>query len=196
MTIINTVYVAFLSNRTAIIPPFKPAHISSSAGRPAFSEVFDVPRMSRLIPGGLPIVDWYEVKEKESNYTDELGCWSAWATPRPDSGPRNGIIPRILHIDVSYTPVPRNTKLLQSLPNELHIRHTALAALTFPDGRSQAHLPEQAPFPGKNGHTRLPDERLACFDFLYYGSGVEVRSSDILLLLNRKLTEALIRLMK
>lgn len=178
MTIINMLYVGFLSNRTAVIPPFKPAHVSSAAGYPAFSEIFDVPKMSALIPGGMPILDWYDVKDHNSTHMDELGCWSAWATPRPDSGPRNGPIPRYIHVDASYTPVPKGSKLVATMPTELHMRHTALSALTFPDGRKQAHLPPQAPFPGKSGHRRLPDEQMACFDFLYYGSGVSVRKYD------------------
>ena len=168
MTIVNMLYVAFLANRTGVIPPFAPSHVSSTGGHPPFSEVFDLPRMASEI--GMPLIEWQDLKSPNSVARDELGCWSVWATTKPaDDSPRTGPIPNFLHLDVSYTPVPRHT-----VPPDQHVRFTPLAALTFPDGRKYAGLPHEAPYASAGGHRQLPSERMACFDFLYYASAVYV----------------------
>lgn len=180
MTVINMLYVALLTNRTGVVPPFEPSHVGKDAGLPPFSEVFDLPRLSSLIR--LPLVEWYDLKSRNSTHVDELGCWSAWATPRPDFGPRDGPIPPHIRVDASYTPVPKHAKLVESQPQELHVRFDVLASLTYPEGRKDARLPAEAPYPSAGGHKKLPDEHMACFDFLYYGVSVYVRILLCLLL--------------
>lgn len=163
-------YVAYLSNRTGVIPPFAPSHVSWTGGFPPFSEVFDLPRMATEIER--PLIEWQDVKKPDSP-PDELGCWSVWATTKPeDDSPRTGPIPGYLNLDVSYTPVPRH-----AVPQDQHVRFAPLAAITFPDGRKHANLPHEAPYPSAGGHRQLPSEQMACFDFLYYASAVYVRRS-------------------
>ena len=166
-------YVALLTKRVGIITPFVPSHVGQAAGLPPFSEVFDLPRLSSLI--NLPLLEWYELKDRNSTHVDELGCWSAWALPQPDFGPRGGPVPPQIHVDASYTPVPQRARLEQNQPHDLHVRFDVLASLTYPEGRRDARLPAEAPYPGANGHKTLPDEHMACFDFLYYGASVYVR---------------------
>ncbi|THH00918.1 hypothetical protein EW145_g7012 [Phellinidium pouzarii] len=174
MTYVNLLYLALLSSRTAILPPFAPSHVGSTAGYIAFGDVFDVPRLARLLDH--PVIEWRDVKREDSAHTDALGCWSIWATAAPaGSGrvPRGNAIEPKLGLDVSYTPVPEATIMFPQFDNDPHTRFAPIAALTFPGGREAAHLPANAPFPGRvSGHTALPDEHMACFDFPYYLASV------------------------
>ncbi|KAH8110631.1 hypothetical protein DFH11DRAFT_1730083 [Phellopilus nigrolimitatus] len=171
MTYINLLYLALLSGRTAVLPPFAPSHVGSAAGFVPFGDVFDVPRLSRSLHNH-PIIEWRDLKRERSTQRDALGCWSIWATAAPggESAPRANLLEAHLALDVAYTPVPRDTVMLPQFDNDPHTRFAPLAALTFPDGRARAHLPAHAPFPatGGAGHAALPDEQLACFDFPYY----------------------------
>ncbi|KAI5122360.1 hypothetical protein M0805_004118 [Coniferiporia weirii] len=174
MTYVNLLNLALFSGRTAIIPPFAPSHVGSAAGFVPFGDVFDVPRLSLLLEH--PVIEWRDLKREDSEHTDEVGCWSIWSTVQPvnsDHAPRGNSIEQKLVLDVSYTPVPTYTIMFPEFDNDPHARFDSIAALTFPDGRTAAHLPAHAPFPGKgSGHTALPDEHMACFDFPYYLASV------------------------
>lgn len=77
--------------------------------------------------------------------------------------------------DVAYTPVPNYAVLEPEVKNDVHVSFWGLASVAFPDGRRRANLPDHAPFPASvSGHTALPDEHLACYDFTYYVSAVHV----------------------
>lgn len=57
----------------------------------------------------------------------------------------------------------------------MHTSFWPLAALTYPSGRENAHLPEHADYPASNGFDALPEEQLTCFDFMYYVASTYVR---------------------
>ena len=113
----------------------------------------------------LPLLEWYELKDRNSTHVDELGCWSAWALPQPDFGPRGGPVPPQIHVDASYTPVPQRARLEQNQPHDLHVRFDVLASLTYPEGRRDARFPAEAPYSGVNGHKTLPDEHMTVLIF-------------------------------
>ena len=172
MTYVNLLYLAFLTNRTAVLPPFAPSHIGSAAGFVNVGDVFDLPRLSEAM--NIPIIQWSDLKRPESEHIDELGCWSIWATAatKPEERkPRHNIIEPHLSLDVSYTPIPSSALILPrpQFNNDPHTRFSSLAALTFPNGRNRANIPSAARFPSPHSeHTSLPDEQMACFDFPYY----------------------------
>lgn len=170
MTYANLLYLALLTGRVAVLPPWQPSHLPEEAGYPPFSEVFDIPRLSQS--ANIPIIEWQDLKQLNSTHEDQLGCWSIWATVAQndaDKRPRGNRLENKLALDVAYTPVPRSTVMLPEYPNDPHTRFGDVAALAFPDGRREAHLPATAPFPAPHsGATTLPDEQMACFDFPYY----------------------------
>ena len=172
MTYFNLLYLAKISGRTAVIPPFAPSHVGSEAGFVPFGDVFDVPRLARNM--GIPVIEWRDVKNENSTVSDEIGCWSPWATASNEHSPRGNTIEPHLALDVSYTPVPDSAILFPQYSNDPHTRFWSLASITFPTGRAAANLPAQARFPSRqSGQTQLPDEQMACFDFLYYVGEVQ-----------------------
>ena len=76
MTYANLVYLALITERVPIIPPFTPSHVGWDVTPIAFGDVFDLPRMRKLI--GKPILEWREVKKQESETLETLGCWNVW----------------------------------------------------------------------------------------------------------------------
>ncbi|TDL28334.1 hypothetical protein BD410DRAFT_780825 [Rickenella mellea] len=165
MSLFNILYVAVISERVAVMPPFAPSHLPQEAGFINFGDVFDVPGLVEGMKH--PVVEWWEVKETGSTTVDEVGCWSIWASSQNDDPkPRPVPQPGYLNIDASYTSIPNEAKVYPSLPGDWHVKMWALAALTFPDYRKY-HL--GTPFPSQlNGHSLPPDEHMACFDFAYF----------------------------
>jgi hypothetical protein len=76
MTYINMVYLAMLTSRTPVIPPFVPSHVDYDGGFPPFDDVFDVLRLAAAI--NMPILEWRDVKQENGTASDELGCWTCW----------------------------------------------------------------------------------------------------------------------
>lgn len=175
MTYMNLLYIAQLTQRTAILPPFAPAldHLSAAAGLIPVSRIFDLPRLSAALR--VPIIEWADVKNENSTTLDELGCWSIWATAGSDKKPRDNPLEKPLGLDIAYTPVPESTFLLPHPEySDPHTTFNSLASLTFPNGRENAHLPSSAHFPAPHSkHTSLPNEQLACFDYPYYVAAVQ-----------------------
>jgi hypothetical protein len=89
MTIANLVHLGMLTGRTTIVPPFAPSHVGRDAPLVPFSEIFDLPRLQAALR--VPLVEWHEVKDIESEETDTLGCWSVWNTVR-QQGPRDSLL--------------------------------------------------------------------------------------------------------
>ena len=79
-------YLASLTGRVPIIPPFAGGHLPDSAGSIDFGVIFDVPRLSKAV--NMDILEWYEVKNFSSPdaAVDDLGCWSAWAMANRNQG--------------------------------------------------------------------------------------------------------------
>ncbi|KAG8906710.1 hypothetical protein FRB99_006308 [Tulasnella sp. 403] len=166
MTIVNMIYLSILTGRVAVIPPHVPVHVGVEANEFLFSDVWDLPRLRRTV--GHPMIEWADIKSGISQ--DHIGCWSVWQTVdgQPHSKPRGSRLNYALHLDISYTKIPENTKLLN-----LHASFWGLAKLGFPDGREEA-LRDASPLPS-NQHKKviLPDERFMCFDILYYAAAHE-----------------------
>ena len=162
MSYFNLLYVAKISGRTAVLPPFAPSHLGSEAGYINFGEVFDIPRLSALM--NVPIIEWRDIKNENSTVRDEIGCWSIWSTSSSEHRPRGNPIEPRLNLDVSYTGIPESAVLYPQIPNDPHVKFWSLATITFPTGRANAHLPSEAEFPSRySGHRQLPDEQMACF---------------------------------
>ncbi len=92
MTYFNLLYLAKITDRVPIIGLFTPSHIGGDAAPIPFGEVFDVPRF--IQESGLPMVEWDEVKNPDSNEIEDLGCWNIWeAVQYYEHYPRGSSIP-------------------------------------------------------------------------------------------------------
>ena len=185
MTYINMIYLALLTTRTPVIPPFAPSHVANDGGFPPFGDIFDVPRLASAI--NAPVLEWRDVKQENSTAFDELGCWTIWGLVGSTSGePRGSKIPYRLGLgmlyllssfqiyptakplsfqDVAYTALPKSSAII----NGYWLSFWTLAKLSFPSPRTRAleEHPPQTPTPGS--HAQLPpNEQLLCFDFMYY----------------------------
>lgn len=103
-----------------------------------------------------------------------MGCWST--TNRNSKQPvKAENVVRHLGLDVAYTRVPNVVHLKPINPNDNHVVFSGLAATIYPVRPliPPQSLPRFARSP--LGHNLSPDDKLACFDFLYYAtSGVDV----------------------
>ncbi|KAJ7768862.1 hypothetical protein B0H16DRAFT_1518426 [Mycena metata] len=176
MSLMNLIYLAMLTERVPILPAFNPSHLSG--GSPdtgevvdtTFGEVFDVPRLAKELR--MPILEWWQVKDRKSTTVDSLGCWNVWqATMEHSSGPQYSVMPRKLNIDISWTIAPKWVKLKPDAANEAHAKFTGLMALAFPEQRNRnLRTPSKSPLLGLS---LPPNEQLLCFDNLYYTANVE-----------------------
>lgn len=86
-----------LTERVPILPAFNPSHFLG--GKPdtevvdtTFGEVFDVPRLAKELR--MPILEWWQVKDRKSTTVDSLGCWNVWqAVMENTSGPQYSATP-------------------------------------------------------------------------------------------------------
>ncbi|KAG8946917.1 hypothetical protein FRC04_011344 [Tulasnella sp. 424] len=164
MTVVNMVYLGMTSSRVPVLPPFSPMHVGFEAENFHFAEIFDLPRLRKAI--GYPIIEWQDMKDPKGNTQDVLGCWSTWLLD--NENPRGSRLYYTLHADVSYTVVPQGARL----PNR-HQSFWGLARLGFPDGREEA-LRGTKPVPSSHHRVELlPDDRIMCFDTLYFVGGVD-----------------------
>jgi len=172
MGYVNMIYLSTITDRVPIIPPFAPAeHISASAGIIPFGDIFDLEHLRHVLR--TPILEWRDVKilsDHNSPEIDHLGCWSTRNENARDPNRAENLVHH-LGLDVSYTRVPRVTRKL----DENHVVFSQLAATIYPVHPlvSPLSLPRFATSP--LGHSSSPDEKLSCFDFLYYvTSGVDL----------------------
>lgn len=88
----NLIYLGLITERIPILPMFTPSHIGGSVPPIDFGEVFD---MSRLRSGlKKPVLEWHQVKDRNSTEIDELGCWNVWeAVQEREAFPRNSFVP-------------------------------------------------------------------------------------------------------
>jgi len=188
------IYLGFLSDRIPIIPPFGPGpHIcvsyslyihfhsnlsnrkARSAGLVPFSRIFNLTRARKEIHK--PILEWSDVKDLPSptsvqpppdSEREPLGCFST----RPDYYPhpnRGEEVVDHLQLDIAYSRVPTPARLNASNNREDFLVFPKLAPYIFPRRpRPPPHghfeFMEASPL----GHKLPPDERLTCFDYLYY----------------------------
>ncbi|KAM6492243.1 hypothetical protein JOM56_011967 [Amanita muscaria] len=167
ITYMNLIYLGVVTQRIPIIGYFIPSHLGYHVAPIDFSKVFDLPRLSKLV--NLPMLEWHEVKDRNSTEVDELGCWDIWGTSKPETGlPRKSRLLPLLNLDVSYTRTP---DWVTTIPNFKHDRHSslfALASLAEPETRLES-LVNPVVHESPRNHVRLPpDEHLVCYDYLYY----------------------------
>jgi hypothetical protein len=191
------IYLGTLTDRVPIIPPFAPDHhicqsfailsknnflngllSASSAGIIPFGDIFDLEHLRDVLRS--PILEWRDVKTLphhnpySTSEIEELGCWSS--RHRNATEPiRAANVVHHLGLDVAYTRVPLETRLKPHDSEDNHVVFSQLAATIYPVRPlvSPQSLPRFAPSP--LGHSSSPDDKLACFDFLYYAtSGVDV----------------------
>ncbi|KAG2112419.1 hypothetical protein DEU56DRAFT_201839 [Suillus clintonianus] len=164
----NLIYLALITERIPILPKFLSSHIDKSAPPFTFGDVIDIPRLSQAI--GIPLLQWHEVKDSESQVLDDLGCWSIWETVQQhiqNPQPRGSPSLNRLKLDISWTKAPDWVKL--TAPNKVdnHASFWSLAALGFPEARSNSLGSKNYPSP-QHQVSLPPDDHVLCFDFLYY----------------------------
>ncbi|EJT99005.1 hypothetical protein DACRYDRAFT_82888 [Dacryopinax primogenitus] len=163
MAIAHLLFLAHLSNRVPVLPRFTPTHFPKSAGMMRFSDIFDLPQLERAL--NMPILEWDDLKLTQANVSyiprEDLGCWSSWmAGGEENREPRETENPRLLGLNVHYTPVPRGNKMYGV--GDWHLLFGRLLQLAYPSGRTAA-LKEV-----KALKVLEPDEQMLCFDWLYY----------------------------
>ncbi|KAH9857996.1 hypothetical protein C2E23DRAFT_855905 [Lenzites betulinus] len=165
MTYANLIYLGSVTDRVPVVGMFTPSHIGGDVPPILFGEVFDVPRFNR--ESGIQIVEWYEVKDPESEVVDDLGCWNVWeAVQFNEHNPRGSSVPDWLKLDISYTKAPNWVKLIPDYPHDLCSTFWSLARLSFPEERAK-NIGSPLPSPVHNASLD-PDEHMLCFDYLYY----------------------------
>ncbi|KAG1754887.1 uncharacterized protein EDB91DRAFT_1276371 [Suillus paluster] len=166
MTYGNLIYLALITERIPIIGKFTPSHVDNSAPPFAFGEVIDVPRLTQAI--GIPLLEWHEVKDSESQVLDDLGCWSVWETVQnEDPHPRGSPSLNWLKLDISWTRTPDWVKLTPPGIQDKHASFWSLATLGFPEARSNSLGLTNRPSP-QHQVSLPPDDQVLCFDYLYY----------------------------
>lgn len=189
MSLVNLIYLAILTERVAVLPPFAPDHhISWDGGIITFGEIFDLPHLRAALHK--PVLEWKDLKQLplstsskpfDTSEVEEIGCWSTRKEADPHPIPARMFI-RHLGLDPSYTRVPGSTRKSQD-KNDDHVVFASLAALVYPpttegQQKSSFSLPASG-YPvleaGRlSSHKRSPEDKLTCFDFLYYAtSGAE-----------------------
>ncbi|KAK7058451.1 hypothetical protein VNI00_002085 [Paramarasmius palmivorus] len=163
MAYVNLIYLGLITDRIPVLPVFTPSHIGGDKPPIAFGDVFDVPRLSKLL--GKPVIEWRDIKDPKSEHVDDLGCWSVWASVQGDPNPRDSQVPIHTKLDISYTKTPEWIKMVPD-QNDPHATFWALARFAFPETREEHLVP---PFPSPMHQVSLPpDEQMLCYDFLYY----------------------------
>ncbi|KAJ7446504.1 hypothetical protein B0H11DRAFT_1745723 [Mycena galericulata] len=164
-TYINLIYLGLITDRVPIIPEFTPSHIGGHVPPIPFGDVFDVPRLRTGLGKG--VLEWREVKNINSTFVDDIGCWNTWeAVQYREAYPRRSRIPNDLKLDISYTKAPSWIKMIPNYEHDQHSTFWSLATLAFPSTRQASLVP---PLPSPEHNLSLPpDEQLLCYDYLYY----------------------------
>ncbi|KAL6310144.1 hypothetical protein BKA93DRAFT_721989 [Sparassis latifolia] len=165
MTYANLIYLGSITDRVPIIAMFTPSHIGGDAETIRFGDVFDVQRFNK--ESGIQIIEWDEVKDRNSTEIEDIGCWNIWeAVQYNEDHPRGSAIPWHVGLDISYTKAPDWVKLIPDYPHDQGSSFWALARLGFPQERAK-HLGTATPSP-QHGVTLDPDQQVLCYDYLYY----------------------------
>ncbi|KAG5342025.1 hypothetical protein C0989_005705 [Termitomyces sp. Mn162] len=164
MTYINLIYLAIITDRIPVIAMFIPSHVQA-APNVDFGLVFDVPRLRKAL--NIPVLEWHEVKDRNSEEVDEIGCWNTWeAVKESEDHPRQSRVTDHLKLDISYTKAPSWIKVIPKYEHDQHSYFWSLAALAFPETRAANLVP---PRESPDHHVLLPpDEQMLCYDYMYY----------------------------
>ncbi|KAF8814371.1 hypothetical protein BYT27DRAFT_7179523 [Phlegmacium glaucopus] len=173
MTYVNMIYLAAISGRVPIIPPFSPgAHISNEAGVLPFGRIFNLTRLRNDLRR--PILEWSDVKlipsptsieNPPNSEREQLGCWSTRRESESQPIRVNAILNN-LQLDVSYTRVPTSTRHDPKDDRDDFIVFGKLVPYIFSNNPLRGHFDIMSPSP--LGHRLPPDEQLSCFDHLYF----------------------------
>ncbi|KAF8993999.1 hypothetical protein BDQ17DRAFT_1311884 [Cyathus striatus] len=168
MGIVNMIYIATLSDRVPIVPPFAPNdHVPNSSGVIYFGDIFNLTHLQATIQ--TPILEWRQVKEPppdSSTNREQLGCWSTRNIDETKPYIAENMLNH-LGLDVSYTRVPDEVRTKKNL-KEVHVIFSELAALAYPEHPSVNVLNLPLMYPSPMDSKLVPDQHLACFDSLYY----------------------------
>ncbi|KAL4252409.1 hypothetical protein ABKN59_004871 [Abortiporus biennis] len=130
--------------------------------RKYISEIFDIPRLERALQ--LPVLEWQQVKDRNSSEVDGLGCWNIYQVDDLHAqGPRQSRNVMDLKLNISYILAPQNVKLIPGFEHDQHSSFWTLAPLAYSESRKKAleYIPH-------TGSSLLPDEHLLCYDYLFY----------------------------
>ena len=93
----NLIYMGFITNRIPIIPMFSPSHIGRHIPPIDVGEVFDLDRFQKIVQK--PVLEWHQVKSRNSTTLEELGCWNTWeAVQEDETFPRRSPTPMLLKL--------------------------------------------------------------------------------------------------
>ncbi|KAG9093629.1 hypothetical protein FS749_014066 [Ceratobasidium sp. UAMH 11750] len=172
------IYMAILTGRTPVVPPFTPSHVGSiqDVGPIAFGEVFDVPRLASELR--MHILEWDELKNpavasspNTSSEVEPLGCWSAWSLNHiGGSNPRVSPAMGWYNLDVSFTPVPDEFSLSHGFVKNQYVASLwSLVSLAFPKTRDWAWtFRKPLATLTQAGEALKPDDQMLCFDLVFY----------------------------
>lgn len=131
-----------------------------------------------------PILEWQDVKDLPSSNAhdaygtyevEDVGCWSTRKESADTPVPAETHI-RHLGLDPSYTRVPNFARMKPGESEDDHVLFSKLAAVAYPKRPyvDTAEYPLMSHSPYRQ-HRLAPDEKLTCFDTLYYAtSGADV----------------------
>lgn len=92
----NLLYLAHITQRIPILPPFSPdpnhMWLENHPPNIPFGEVYDLPRLSEAMH--MPILEWHQVKNLTNPEIEPIGCWSLFET-QVGGSPRDAPSPRV-----------------------------------------------------------------------------------------------------
>ena len=186
------IYLATISDRIPIVPPFAPDHHickssnsmtspqrsrnspAPSAGPLPFGHVFNLTELRRTLRH--PVLEWSEVKRvaprrstRPPAVEEELGCWST-RSQNEKSPIRAEHLLHHLGLDVSYTRVPNRVRHEPSLAVDAHVSLYPVMEMIYPidptENPGDRFIMAASPLGARLG----PDTHMACFDFLYFAT--------------------------
>jgi hypothetical protein len=115
----NLVYLAMITNRVPVIPPFTSSgHIGFAQPIP-FGDIFDVPRLREAIG---PVIEWRDLKDPASEEIEDIGCWNIWEAVQDEhKNPRHSHVPTWLNLG-KLSPLPSHSPAHQQRRHLLHAR--------------------------------------------------------------------------
>ncbi|KAI4517033.1 hypothetical protein K525DRAFT_261224 [Schizophyllum commune Loenen D] len=153
----HILYLALLSERVPIIPPFiANGHVGFDEPLLSFSDVFDLDHLRAQLRA--PVLEWSDVQASDGA-SDTLGCWALANWHEAAQTPMD--FSHALGVDVVYTPVPHDprSEYMYATVTVAELVHPGSALSQVYRSTSEA---QQASLP--------PDDHIACFDFTYFVS--------------------------
>ncbi|KAJ7738979.1 hypothetical protein B0H16DRAFT_1729655 [Mycena metata] len=177
----NLIYVARLTERVPIVPRFRPVHIEGeNVSHIDFGAVFDLPRLQQELR--TPILEWNEVKDIASNIVEDLGCWDiqhkTWQKDKNFLEP-----PSDLHLDISYTPVPKWVFAALRTPTEQNDRDMFLwplaSLIAFNKRATDLEMFPKPVLSPIHQTVHPPDDHVFCTNKLYFGLHLLESAQDL-----------------